>query len=153
MIVTLPWPAKELFPNWKRAHHWRSYRPAEAQARKDGAIATLEAAGADISAFRGELEGEGLIALAVRFYPPDRRYRDDDGMVGAIKNFRDGIADALKVDDRRFRCHYFFEDPAKPGRVEVELSAGLSAVGDRPLPYQDSSAAVDGLPPSERMAA
>lgn len=39
------------------------------------------------------------------FYPPDRRYRDDDNMISAFKHGRDGVALALGVDDRRFRIH------------------------------------------------
>lgn len=64
---------------------------------------------------------DSLIAVAIRFYPPDRRHRDDDNMIGAFKAARDGIADALGVNDRRFRPVYYFETPEKPGRVEVEL--------------------------------
>ena len=60
--------------------------------------------------------------MTIRFYPPDARLRDDDGIIGAFKHARDGIADALRVDDHRFRPEYHFMDPAKPGRVEVEVN-------------------------------
>jgi crossover junction endodeoxyribonuclease RusA len=64
---------------------------------------------------------DGPIALLVTFYPPDARRRDDDNMIGAFKAHRDGIADAMGVDDHRFKAQYKFADPCKPGRVEVEF--------------------------------
>lgn len=128
MTIVLPWPDKRLFPNWKRAHHWRSYRPAEAQAREDGAKATYAALGLGLREIRAALRGDGKIAMTITFYPPDRRHRDDDGMIGAFKNWRDGIADALGVDDRRFRPHYFFEDAEKPGRIEVSIPCVIPTV-------------------------
>ena len=61
--------------------------------------------------------------LAARAPRHQARRRDDDNMVGSFKAYRDGIADALGVDDRRFRPHYFFEDAEKPGRIDVEIGA------------------------------
>ncbi len=117
--ITLPWPDPRLFPNYKRSHHWRKYRQQERDARLVGWGLTAEAMEA---AHRAAISAaEGKIAVAVTFYPPDRRKRDDDGCIGAIKNFRDGIADALGVDDARFSTTYAFGDAEKPGRVEVIL--------------------------------
>lgn len=119
MIVTLPWPDKRVFPNAKRRKHWSVYRPAIKADREHACLMTRAAT------TRAEREtlaaSEGKIPVKVTFYPPDRRKRDDDGMVSAFKHMRDGIADALELDDHRFRPHYFFEDACKPGRVEVEL--------------------------------
>lgn len=119
MLIKLPWPDKRLFPNWKRAHHWRSYRDAEKAARRDGQNTLLEA----LPPYERQRIKRGCdtIPVVVTFYPPDRRKRDDDGMIGAFKNWRDGLADGLGVDDYRFRPEYRFGDPEKPGRVEVEL--------------------------------
>lgn len=121
MKIILPWPDKRVFPNFKRGTHWRAYRDAEKAGRELGHALACEAL---TWPQRQEIgDRSHMIPLKVTFYPPDRRNRDDDGMVGAFKHYRDGIADALKVDDRRFRAHYFFEEPAKPGRVEVEFTA------------------------------
>lgn len=122
MIIVLPWPDKRLSPNARL--HWRAKAPVTKKAREDAALATLEAAQGRIAVVRWELAGEGGIPLTVRFYPPDYRHRDDDGMIGSFKAARDGIADTLQVNDRRFRAHYFFEEPAKPGRIEVEIPCG-----------------------------
>jgi crossover junction endodeoxyribonuclease RusA len=119
VIVTLPWPDKRLSPNARL--HWAALSTVKKKARGDACYAALEAAGSAMPAIRAALDGEGKIALRVRFYPPDNRHRDTDNMVAALKAPIDGIADALEVNDRRFLPHYFFEPAAKPGRVEVEL--------------------------------
>lgn len=119
MIITLPWPDRKLSPNARV--HWRAKAPVTAKARKDAALATYAALGCGLRTVRDALAGEGKIPLEVRFYPPDRRHRDDDSMVSSFKAARDGIADALGVNDRRFRPHYVFEDAEKPGRIEVRL--------------------------------
>ncbi|MFW1893787.1 hypothetical protein, partial [Acinetobacter geminorum] len=49
-----------------------------------------------------EAPGWGKINLSIVFVPPDRRRRDIDGMLSAIKSGLDGLADALGVDDHRF---------------------------------------------------
>lgn len=52
---------------------------------------------------RVTLPAEGMIDVQLDFFPPDRRDRDDDNPEAAFKSGRDGIAEALRVDDRRFR--------------------------------------------------
>lgn len=47
--------------------------------------------------------GEGNIPVSIIFSTPDKRSRDLDNMLGAIKHGLDGIAAAMGVDDRRFR--------------------------------------------------
>lgn len=123
MIIELPWPDKRVFPNFKRRKHWTVYRPAIKADRENARLMTLAAT--TLAERKAVAEGEGKIAVKVSFYPPDRRRRDDDGMVSAFKHQRDGIADALGIDDHRFRPHYFFEDAAKPGRVTVEIGGAL----------------------------
>lgn len=119
MIITLPWPNPKLTPNAKRRKHWRSYQPAIKSDRKTGADLTCLAL--PLRAKKAIAATEGKIAMVVTFYPPDARRRDDDGMISAFKHLRDGIADALGVDDHRFRPTYVFAEPEKPGRVEVSL--------------------------------
>ncbi len=117
-IIVLPWPDKRLTPNAKRRKHWSFYRPAANADRAKGLFLTLEALGAD--AKRMFDDGEPL-PLTIRFYPPDRRHRDDDGMIATFKHMRDGIADAIAVEDRWFRPSYQFCEPEAPGRVEVTI--------------------------------
>ena len=118
--LVFPWPSPKVFPNFKRAHHWRTFRHIEKAERETGCIIT----GAAISPTeRRELRDglQGKLRLSVKFFPPDRRHRDDDGVVGAFKHLRDGMADSLGIDDRHFRCAYDFGEPEKPGRIEVEI--------------------------------
>jgi crossover junction endodeoxyribonuclease RusA len=108
--VILPWPPKELTPNAKRRKHWRVYRPITKKYREQCAWLAIEAG------FKG-LNG----SMTITFYPPDHRPRDDDGMIGAFKAGRDGVADAMGVDDYTFRPAYRFEGVVKGGQVVVTI--------------------------------
>ncbi len=116
-VVELPWPDKRLSPNARQ--HWAVVTKVKKLARADAATLTL--ASVPLCVRQAIKQGDERIPLKVVFYPPDNRRRDDDNMVASFKAARDGIADALGVDDRRFRPHYFFEDAVKPGRVVVEI--------------------------------
>lgn len=118
-MITLPWPDKRLMPNAKNRTHWRTYHPvmqADRQAAK-----VLATCAIPLSLKKAIRESEGHISMTITFYPPDKRRRDDDGVVGAFKHLRDGLADAIGVDDYRFRPTYVFAEPEKPGRVEIQL--------------------------------
>lgn len=117
MLIELPWPDKRLSPNARL--HWKAKVGPKQSAKIAAGWATVSAKGYHNA--KEVLAGDGPIFLRITFFPPDRRHRDDDNMIGAFKAARDGIADALGVDDRRFRPHYFFEEPKKPGRVVVEF--------------------------------
>lgn len=119
MKIVLPFPDRRLSPNARL--HWRA-RLKPKQIAKTSAWAATVATPGFYETRRALGEGEGPIAVQIRFYPPDNRRRDDDNIIASFKAARDGVADALGVDDRRFRPHYFFEDPAAPGRVEVEFA-------------------------------
>lgn len=121
MRVILPWPDPRLFPNYKRSNHWRKFRANERDARALGWGLASEQISPDQRAAIREITGHVMVTAT--FYPPDRRSRDDDGMIGAIKNYRDGICDAIGIDDKRLRVTYQFADPEKPGRVEFAFCA------------------------------
>ena len=46
--------------------------------------------------------GNSPIALRLDFFPPNARVRDDDNAEAAFKPGRDGMAEALRVNDARF---------------------------------------------------
>ena len=115
--IELPWPDAKLSPNAKRRSHWTKYHKTIASARKDAFFATVAALGPDRKA---ELVN-GFLPMQIAFYPPDRRRRDDDGIIGSFKHARDGIADALGIDDRLFRPRYHIMPPEKPGKVIIEI--------------------------------
>lgn len=68
---------------------------------------------------------EGRLHLWMDFYAPDRRRRDDDGLLASMKAARDGIADALAIDDARFVSHPMIRDEVcRGGKVVVRLTGG-----------------------------
>jgi crossover junction endodeoxyribonuclease RusA len=115
--LELPWPPKELTPNFKRRKHWTVYRPFAQWYRRECAWLTKK----HLIVNGLASAPAGLRIASVTFYPPDRRKRDDDGMIGAFKAGRDGVADALGVDDHSFRPSYNFAEPVKNGRVVIVL--------------------------------
>lgn len=114
MKITLPWPPKELNPNARL--HWSKKSKAAAKYRTACHLLTLEAG------LRG-IDWDGDIHVFIDFYPPDRRARDDDNMIAAFKSGRDGIAQALGVNDKRFRTHPYVQDKIG-GFVKVTLTKG-----------------------------
>jgi crossover junction endodeoxyribonuclease RusA len=95
LVIRLPFPAPELFPNRKNGKHWSSTTAIKVKQHTDGYNAT-KAAGA----FKAQ---DGHIPLSLLFLTPDNRKRDADNMLAASKALIDGMAKALGVDDSRFR--------------------------------------------------
>jgi hypothetical protein len=91
--VIVEYPPAILSPN-SRAH-WSKRGPVARAYRKGCWALTLAA--------KIRAPAEGVIRLRLDFFPPDRVPRDDDNAIAAFKAGRDGIADALKVDDARFQ--------------------------------------------------
>ena len=52
----------------------------------------------------------------------DRRARDDDNIIASFKAGRDGMAQALGIDDKRFICHPFVSDQIG-GFIKARLTA------------------------------
>lgn len=109
--ILLPWPARVVHPN-SRAH-WRRRAAATKWMRRDayyaGKAAKLRV-------------GDGPIAVALTFYPPDRRRRDLDGCIASCKAYLDGLADALGVDDNRFTLSASLSDLCThDGEVKIEV--------------------------------
>ena len=119
MLILLPWPDPRLSPNARV--HWRAKAAPKKNARTDAVMATYAALGTGLREARQALSGSGPIGLTIRFVPPDARRRDRDNMQASIKHHLDGIAQALAVDDYRFRPTYDFAEPEAPGRVEVQI--------------------------------
>lgn len=117
MKIVLPWPDARLSPN-ARVHH-QVLAAAKKQARKDGAYATLEAMHGRIGATRAHFAGDFGIPMRILFVPPDKRLRDADNALASMKAYLDGIADALAVNDERFRPSIEMCAPERPCCVEV----------------------------------
>lgn len=109
--VTLPWPPKALSPNSRT--HWAKKSPITKAYKRACWALTLEAAMV--------VPDSPKLALWLDFYPPDRRHRDDDNMVASFKAGRDGIAQALGIDDKRFRTFPFVSDQIG-GFIKVRIT-------------------------------
>ena len=105
----VPWPPAKLNPNART--HWAVKARAAASYRKACSLLALQAKG------RSSLHGP--LRLSLEFLPPDARRRDDDNLLAAFKSGRDGIADALKIDDSQFRTEFFIGPKTKGGAVRV----------------------------------
>lgn len=109
----LPWPDRTLSPNARV--HWAKLAKAKKKARQDAYFAVLATG------------RPARIVAPVRIhytFEPPRRYRlDDDGLEARMKAARDGIADALGIDDHEFRATREIGEPYPPhGRVKVEIT-------------------------------
>lgn len=111
-VIVLPWPPAELSPN-KRLH-WAARSKAARAYRQACYLLTKQA---------GIQAPEGRVLLALEFVPPDRRRRDDDNCLAAFKAGRDGVADALGIDDSRFITQLALSrEPVAGGAVRVRIS-------------------------------
>lgn len=88
-IYTLAWPHPDLSPNARV--HWARLAKAKKAYRTSSAWRVLSQGGKKLTA--------KSLQVRVSFVPPDRRKRDKDNMLAAIKAGLDGVADALGVDD------------------------------------------------------
>ena len=86
--IILPWPPKELSPNSTKDR--RAATPIRQRYIRD---CYLAAKAAGVGALSGPLH------LSLTFCPPDRRKRDLDNMLAAVKYGLDGLSQAIGVDD------------------------------------------------------
>jgi len=95
--IVLGWPPSDLSPN-KRLH-WAKLAAAKKQYRKDCYSVSKE----QLKKYKKETVNipERLV-LEMTFIPPDKRSYDRDNLVARMKSGIDGLADALKINDKRF---------------------------------------------------
>jgi crossover junction endodeoxyribonuclease RusA len=113
MTITLPWPPAELNPN--RKTHWRRAAPIKAKYRDACYILTKQSG--------AKIDWDGDVHVFMDFYPPDRRARDDDNIIAAFKSGRDGVAEALGINDKRFRIHPYVREEVG-GMVKLTFVKG-----------------------------
>jgi crossover junction endodeoxyribonuclease RusA len=117
--IVLPWPDKRLSPNARV--HWRGKVKPKKEARSDAYYIACRDIGRRLGRIRTALAGKAPIPVLITFLPPDNRRRDRDNMQASLKHALDGVADALKVDDNRFRPTYAVASACSPGWVRLEL--------------------------------
>lgn len=115
--ITLAWPDRRLHPNARP--HWAQRGKAAKAARAEGCLLALAAGWHNVT------WPDGRLHLWIDFFPPDQRRRDDDGLLSSVKPHRDGIADALGIDDSRFVSHPYLRDETYPGgKVVMQITGG-----------------------------
>lgn len=115
--VLLPWPPRALSPNARG--HW-SKRSRAAKSYRMQCFILAKKAGLTAPA--------GRILLSLEFLPPNRQRRDDDNLLAAFKAGRDGLADALGIDDSVFVSQVQLSPEVHPmGAVRVRLSSYVQA--------------------------
>ena len=113
-MVILPWPPRELSPNWRG--HWA------AKARKSKAYRKACWGLAKEAKLKAPDSQE--IPILVQFAPPDNRARDWDNMLASVKAGLDGVADALGINDSRFRITIQTLGATKGGAVVLTIGEG-----------------------------
>jgi len=113
--LSLPWPDKVLSPNSRP--HWARKAKAIKAARGDTAL--LVCAAVPLVTRKRCLAA----SVSMTFCPPDKRRRDLDNCISSTKAHRDGIADALGIDDSKFECGFAFGEPVPGGAVLVTIQS------------------------------
>lgn len=123
--IELPFPPRQLSPNARL--HWAPKSRKAKQYREQCWALTLnaiQAGGWNVYALRKLVEEGHTVHLVIDIFPPDRRGRDDDNIIASFKSGRDGIADALKIDDKHFRIspEVHRDEPVTGGAVLVTVA-------------------------------
>lgn len=112
IILTLPWPDADLSPNSR--NRWGKINAALAARRDAARIMAAQP--------HGDKLPSGPLAVNYFFYPPSRRWYDDDNLIAMMKSWRDGIFDFWGTNDHAVvfttgrRC-----EVRKGGAVEVRI--------------------------------
>lgn len=110
--VSLPWPPKELSPN--ASCKLREKIRAQKMYREMCWALTLQT--------KPVVSDARPVLLTITFFPPDRRGRDLDNMIGAFKRGQDGFALAVGVDDKHFFPAYRIGEPVLGGKIVVTVA-------------------------------
>lgn len=114
VTFALPFPEVSKLSQNSRLH-WAPKSKLKRAARKLACDLTKEA-------FKNErVPEERPLPIRFTFYPPDKRVRDRDNCISALKHNCDGISDALGVDDALWEPTYAQGEVIKGGCVIVEV--------------------------------
>jgi crossover junction endodeoxyribonuclease RusA len=110
--IKLGFPNKALSPNGRA--HWAVKAKAAKSARSEAWAAVLEVRDPSQPKWR-------KAALRWLYHPRTKHAVDLDNLIASSKNFQDGIADALFMNDKDFVCTYEIGEPVKGGLVVVTI--------------------------------
>jgi len=131
--IALPWPNRAMSSNARG--HWAKKAAAAHKYRYHCKMLSLEVIQAgkwDVKTLREMVAGGAELHVAIDFYPPDRRRRDDNNLPGLFKSGLDGVADALDIDDHLFRTRPFLhrDEIVNGGEVRVVITVKGPTPGD-----------------------
>ena len=107
--IILPFPDSRLSPNARMNHY--ALNIIRREAREAGFFAVKQ---------NGLRIPDKPIQLFIKICPPDKRRRDDDNILTSLKSYRDGIFDALGINDNRVRLTTFgFGEPIHNGAIYI----------------------------------
>lgn len=117
--LTLPWMPRELSPNGRT--HWH-YKSRVAKSYRDSChFLALQAKWQSLPCVSAWQPGQKL-RLEIDFYKPSNR-GDDDNLEAQFKSGRDGLSDAIGIDDKHFVAYRRVAGVVKGGKVVARLSA------------------------------
>jgi crossover junction endodeoxyribonuclease RusA len=119
LTITLPFPNPDLMPNRRLGRHWAQTNAVKQKAWDDAYVLAHQA----MQGYRGPWHPtNGAVPVTMTFCPPDKRRRDMDNLLAASKSALDGLAAALRMDDREFEPVTLKRGPVgKPGSVVVVI--------------------------------
>lgn len=118
ITLTLPLPSRHVSPNASNGHS----RGAAILKSRHVKLHRTRASLITRASF-GTGQPPTVTGYTLAFHWPTKAYRDDDNADASVKSYRDGIADALAIDDRTIRklalsTHHLDRD--RP-RLEITL--------------------------------
>ena len=121
MIITLPWPSRDLSPN-ARVHWAKKAKAAKAYRATCG----WETKAAMLQPGVPTSFTDKKITLSIVFHAKTRRAYDLDNALASIKSGLDGVADALGVDDSRWALRMEKGEPVRGGMIIIKIDIATS---------------------------
>jgi hypothetical protein len=112
MKITLPWLDMNLSDNGY-SNKYQRYRIKKSK-RKEAFWLTKQA--------KIDCSNIKKLRVDITFHPTPKVTPDKDNMVSAFKAYQDGIADAIKIDDGKWKVEHHIGTPIVGGAVTVEFS-------------------------------
>lgn len=112
--IVLSWPDSALMPNRNIGRHWAMRHNAKSAAKNEAIDQSQK--------WRGVFPAGAALAVFIKLEPPDRRKRDIDNLLAALKPSIDGMAQGLGINDAQI-CRTVIDllEPTPGGRVLVSV--------------------------------
>lgn len=122
--LILPWPDRVLSPNARV--DWRERAKARKAARATAVLLAFQVGWCDSRLPEGRLDLWFDVCQA-----QGKKLPHDDNMLGLCKAYRDGIAQVLGIDDKRFKSQPDVKNERRPGGQVVVRITGAGQTNER----------------------